>query len=124
MLVQSFEKFLLKAIDEALSTLGEPSKNAVDPSSIGQKQLGITMDAIPSRLEDFSDALYKLFGVGAKQLEILCMKNLHKNLQSKQDLVDLDFLTLESTLVMFVKMKRNQFEKSLENCEMGILFDT
>jgi hypothetical protein len=122
LLSKKFEELLLLAIDEALSTLGEPSKTAI--YFFLEKQLGITKAAIPNQLEAFSDALYQLLGLGAKHLEILCIKNLHKNLQSKQALNELDCLTSELTLVVFVKMKRNQFEKSSENYEMGILFDT
>jgi hypothetical protein len=38
----------------------------------------ITKQDIPWRIKDFSDALERIFGLGAKHLELLIMKNLYE----------------------------------------------
>lgn len=116
-----FEELLLEAIDKALSSLGESSKTAIYINL--EKKFNITKQTIPSRIEDFSDALNIIFGLGAKYIEIMCMKNLHRKLQSLQVEDSFDWLTSEFTFELFVKIKKNQFEKSVHNYEMGILYD-
>ena len=76
-----FEKVLLEAIDEGLSLLGEPSKQAVYIHL--EKAFKINRQNIPYRIEDFTDAIEKLFGAGAKILEIHIMKCLFKKVGYK-----------------------------------------
>jgi hypothetical protein len=71
-----FEKVLLEAIDEGLSLLGESSKQAFYIHL--EKTFKMNRQNIPSRIEDFTDAIEKLFGAGAKILEIHIMKCLFK----------------------------------------------
>jgi hypothetical protein len=76
---QSFDQILLDAIDEAFSSLGESVKASIyfhleDLSNIKKQE-------IPYRLGDFSDALERIFGLGARHLEILFMKSLHSKLK-------------------------------------------
>ena len=70
----SFEKLLLEAIDEGLSSLGETCKQAIYFHL--EKKFKLTKQDIPSRIEDFTEAMENIFGVGAKVLEIRIMKNL------------------------------------------------
>jgi len=74
----SFEKLLLEAIDEGLSSLGETSKQAIYFHL--EKNYKLTKQGIPFRIEDFTEAVENIFGVGAKVLEIRIMKNLFKNM--------------------------------------------
>ena len=74
----SFEKLLLEAIDEGLSSLGETSKQAIYFHL--EKNYKLTKQGIPFRIEDFTEAIENIFGVGAKVLEIRIMKNLFKNM--------------------------------------------
>ena len=117
----NFEELLLEAIDEALSSLGESSKTATYINL--EKKFNIPKQTIPIQIEDFSGALNKLFGLGAKYIEILCMKNLNRKLQSLRIDDTFDWLTSEFTFALFVKIKKNQFEKSVHNLEMGIPYD-
>ena len=72
----SFEEFLLEAIDEGLSVLGESAKQAVY-CHLGKTFKMNRLD-IPYRLEEFTDAIEGIFGAGAKILEIQIMKCLFK----------------------------------------------
>jgi hypothetical protein len=72
---KQFEQVLLEAIDEALSCLGAKVKGSIYFHL--EQQFKIKRHEIPYRLDDFSDSLERIFGLGARQLEILFMKNLH-----------------------------------------------
>jgi hypothetical protein len=71
-----FEEVLLEAIDEGLSLLGESSKQAVYFHL--EKTFKMNRVDIPYRIEEFTDAIEKIFGTGAKILEIQIMKCLFK----------------------------------------------
>jgi hypothetical protein len=73
---KKFEVILMEAIDEALLTLGESIKTAIYFHL--EYNLVIPKQDIPFRVDDFSDALERIFGIAAKQLEILIMKKLHQ----------------------------------------------
>src|SRR5208283_5300834 len=76
---RKFNKLLLEAIDEALSSFGEDSKTAIYYRL--EKAFDIRKQEIPSRINDFSIALEKLFGVGARHLEISFMKSLYAKIK-------------------------------------------
>ncbi len=42
-----------------------------------ESRFNVTKSRIPERLEDFQVGLEKIFGLGARHIEILIMKNLH-----------------------------------------------
>jgi hypothetical protein len=67
-----------RAIDEALTSLGEPVKNTVFQHL--QNDFGIEKKAIPSQIDMFSDIMHKIFGLGASRLEIKFMKNLNSKI--------------------------------------------
>jgi hypothetical protein len=72
---ESEEKFfsiLSEAIDETLTSLGEPVKNAVYSNL--QSKFKMSKDEIPERISEFSDIIHKIFGSGACRLEIKFMK--------------------------------------------------
>lgn len=77
-LKSSFNDILLSAIDEALSSLGE--NVAASIYFHVEKTFDIQRLEIPQRVNDFSDALEKIFGLGARTLEILCMKKFHEKM--------------------------------------------
>ena len=72
----NFEEVLLEAIDEGLSLLGESPKQAVYFHL--EKTFEMNRVDIPYRIEEFIDAIEKIFGSGAKILEIQIMKCLFK----------------------------------------------
>lgn len=76
---KSFEQILLEAIDEALLSLGESVKTSIyfhldDLFKIKKQE-------IPFRIDAFSRALARIFGLGAQSLEIMFMKSLHSKLK-------------------------------------------
>jgi hypothetical protein len=78
-LVQKFNECLIQAVDEALTSLGEPVKNTVYFQL--ENNFNITKNEIPCQIEEFIDILHKIFGLGASRLEIKFMKNLHSRIK-------------------------------------------
>jgi len=74
----SFEEVLLESVDEGLSLLGESAKQAVYFHL--EKEFKLNKKDIPYKIEDFTEAMENIFGVGAKILEIRIMRNLFKNM--------------------------------------------
>lgn len=75
---KAFEKLLLEAVDDALSSLGDSAKQAIYFHL--EKKFKIAKNEVPHRLEDFADGLEKIFGLGARFIEILIMKQLHEKI--------------------------------------------
>lgn len=73
---RNFEKLLLEAVDEGLSSLGQSSKQAIYFHL--EKRFNVKRKKIPCNLEVFADAIEKIFGSGADFLEILIMKRFHE----------------------------------------------
>jgi len=71
---KAFEKLLIEAVDEALASLGESAKQSIYFHL--ENKFKIAKNEIPYRLEDFTDGLEKIFGLGAHFIEILIMKSL------------------------------------------------
>jgi len=71
---EAFCKLLGEAIDESFSSIGESSRKVI--YLYLENSFGIAKQEIPYRINDFSDALEKIFGPGARYLEILLMKNI------------------------------------------------
>lgn len=76
MLESDFEKFLLQAVDESLSSLGESSKQAIYYHL--EKSFHIKQQEIPIKVEDFTVALEKIFGLGASFIETLIIARLNE----------------------------------------------
>jgi len=72
----SFEEVLLETIDERLSMLGESPKQSIYYHL--RKTFKIDRQNIPYKIEEFADAIEKIFGAGAKIIEIQIMKCLFK----------------------------------------------
>lgn len=69
-----FEKFLVEAIDESLSSLGESPKQAILFHL--ENTFNIKKQEISNNIEAFDDSLKKIFGLGADFLEALILKKL------------------------------------------------
>jgi hypothetical protein len=102
---KDFEELLAEAIDEGLSLLGESSKQVVY-CYLG-KTFKMNRQDIPYRIEEFIDAIEKIFGNGAKILEIQIMKSLYKKVGTKikhySEQKDLEF----TEYVAAIKQKKN-----------------
>lgn len=80
---QDFEKVLLEAVDESLSSLGESSKQAIYYHL--DKSFNIKRPEIPCNVDAFVNALGKIFGPGADFIETLIMKRLNEKIESNQE---------------------------------------
>ena len=70
-----FERLLIEAVDEGLSSLGDSSRQAI--YSYLESRFNIKREEIPSKIKAFEDALESIFGAGASFLEILVMQRLY-----------------------------------------------
>jgi len=78
---RAFDELLLIAIDEALFSLGESAKQAIYFHI--ENKFGVARNEIPENLEEFQAGLEKIFGAGARFIEILIMKNLYAKIGQK-----------------------------------------
>lgn len=108
----NFEEALLEAIDEGLSLLGESSKKAVYFHL--EKAFEINRETIPHKIEDFVSALEKIFGTGAKIVEIQIMKCLFKKVgcnfthyPQKKSLTFIEYIAA-------VKLEKENYEKLID----------
>lgn len=66
---------MLCAIDDALDSLGESVRQAIYFHI--ENEFSIKRNQIPENLWAFQEVLEKIFGTGARFIEVLVMKNLH-----------------------------------------------
>jgi hypothetical protein len=103
---RDFDKLLLEAVDEGLSSLGEPSKQAIYFHL--ERGFNVKKQEIPYKIEAFAKAIEKIFGLGANFLESLIMKRLYEKIGGV-------FEWQESTEFVFTKYvaaaKQNFLEK-------------
>ena len=117
---QELDSIILETIDDVLSLLGESPKKEIYFHL--WKDFRINREEIPDNLANFSDALGKLLGEGAKLLEINFMKKLQTKIKTVQEWSEPDWIVPELTFESFVKLKRQNIQKAREICKMGILF--
>jgi len=76
---REFRSLLLEAVDEALSMLGETSREAI--FFFIEEKFGLRKEEIPQNLEEFSNALRMIFGdVGCYFLEEQILNRLYARL--------------------------------------------
>jgi len=73
---RGFKKLLLEAVDEGLSSLGDSAKQAIYVYL--EKNFKIKKQDIPNKINEFTNAIEKIFGDGAKFLEIQTMRHLYE----------------------------------------------
>jgi len=86
-----FDRILLSAVEEGLSSLGNSSKQAI--FFYLETSFQIKKENIPESLPQFKNALEGIFGPGASFLEKIIAKRLHEKLGlSFEDDVSVDFV--------------------------------
>jgi len=75
---REFDRLLQKAIDDALISLGESVRQAIYFHI--ENKFNVPGDSVPENLEAFQLGLEKIFGAGARFIEILIMKNLYSKI--------------------------------------------
>ena len=73
-----FNIAISETIDESLSSFCNLNKEAVYLRL--ENAFNIKKQEIPSKLEEFADAIEQMFGIGAKLIEIRIIQSLHKRL--------------------------------------------
>jgi hypothetical protein len=117
-----FNEVLIQAIDDALSSLGGAPKTAIYQHL--EHNFNIKKTEIPEKISDFSDALEKIFGFGARNLEILFMKYLHSKIGITCECITKDWRLQELTFQEYVNLMRQKFEETDKNREqMEVLVD-
>jgi hypothetical protein len=108
----SFYDALLEAIDNSFSSLGESAKTSIYFHL--ENTMGIRKREIPFRIEDFQNALEKIFGMGTRHLEILFIKNLHEKLKIKYYWDMPRWVVPELTFKEYIRLAKIEFENSNE----------
>ena len=111
-LAEQFNNFLIESIDESLILLGEPVKNELYRQL--ELKFNIKKADIPLRLEEFSDILHKVFGLGASRLEVKFLKKLDSKIPSGSKCIDADWsvstwIEKEKSLIKAINTKRQDF---------------
>ena len=117
---RKFEKLLLVAVDEGLSSLGESSRQAV--YSYLDKNFRIKKQEIPKKIEAFAGAIENIFGQGASLLEILIMQKLHDKVgqqikwQTSKDLTLAEYVSVAKQSFLN-KEDMNEEQEELVQCK-------
>ncbi len=114
-----FEIILVEAVDDAFSTLGENVKTSIYYHL--EHKLIIPKQDIPYRIEDFSDALERIFGIAAKHLEILIMKKLHEKVICHYVWRGPSWLVPDLTFMQYIELLRLHYEDSRKIGEVEVL---
>jgi hypothetical protein len=118
---KEFDKLLLEAIDEALSSLGESIKPMIYFHL--EQRFNIRRDEIPARIDDLSNALEHIFGFGAQQLEILFMKHLYAKIAVVWEWNSAKWIVPEVTFQEYVRELKRNLEASQNQEEPEIFLD-
>ena len=105
-----------EAIDEALTSLGEPVKNTVYYHL--ENDFNIPKNEIPQKLGLFSHIIHKIFGIGASRLEIKFMKNLNSKVKTNMQLSEYEWplskwIVMEMSFTDYVDHIRKDYENQM-----------
>lgn len=106
---RDFDKILLEAVDEGLSSLGQSAKQGIYFHL--EKDFNIDKEEIPSKVNDFASAIERIFGLGANVIEILIMRRLHEKVGLNIKLHRSEDLTFTQYVA---EAKRSYLEKQKE----------
>ncbi len=118
---KKFESVLLESIDEAFSNLGENVKTVIY-FHLTEKFM-ITKQDIPSKIDDFSDALEKIFGLGSRKLEILIIAKLHEKISCDYKWQGPKWLIPDLTFRQYVELSRSYYEDREKMGQIEVIID-
>jgi hypothetical protein len=117
-----FGALLLESIDQAFSTLGQNVKLSI--FFYLETKFALPKQDIPDRIEDFSNALEKIFGQASVPLEILVMKCLNEKIKGNYEWIGPKWLVPDLTLEKYLKIARlsigNPGKKSFSAMEVMV----
>ena len=102
---EQFNDFLVQAIDEVLTSLGEPVKNTFYQHL--EVDFNIPKNEIPKNIAEFCNIIHKIFGLGACRLERKFMQNLNSKVQA-----NVEWPECERSLSQWIVMETS-FEESV-----------
>ena len=106
---KEFEKVFQDSVDEAFSSLGESVKKSIYFHL--ERTFLITKQEIPSRIEDFSNALERIFGAGAKHLQLLIMEKLYTKANCSFNWEGPKWLVPDLTFKQYVELVRISYRE-------------
>jgi hypothetical protein len=112
---RDFEKLLLEAVDEGLSSLGESSKQAIYFHL--DKSFNIQKGEIPDKIGMFTNAIENIFGFGANFLEILIMERLHEKISHNVKW----HVTKDLTFADYITAAKRSFQDRAVEVEEGLI---
>jgi len=121
---KDFDKLLLDAVDEGLSSMGESSKQAIYFHL--EKSFNIKRQEIPRKIKVFEHSMEKIFGLGANFLEILIMKRInakvgeHIKWHRSQDLTLTEYVAAAKRSFLASKETKKMAEEMIECDQMAI----
>ena len=118
---KNFDQLLLEAIDQGLSGLGGAGKASIYIYLEGL--FNIRKQEIPNKLDDFSNALHRIFGLGARQLEILILKNLQAKVGSLCKMDTPSWLAQDLTFTRYVELMKLNYKNTEKIGEAEVLID-
>ncbi len=111
----------MDAIDEAFASLGVKAKRAIYLHL--EEEFALTKRSIPNRVADFSDALEQIFGLGARQLEILIMQCLNAKVKANYKWVGPNWLVPELTFEKYVALMELSYNDEGKIGKLEIIVD-
>jgi len=107
----SFDSVMIEAVDEVFSSIGHSCKQAIYFQL--ENVFKIKKQEIPLKIEDFTDAIEQLFGIGAKFIELKIIEVLHKKTQGfmyfpkKEELVFTEYVVSLRRFFMTANLEFN-----------------
>jgi hypothetical protein len=105
-----FSDVLLEAIEDAFASLGDSANTTIFFHL--ENSMGLKKSEIPFNIDAFQCALEKIFGVGARYLEIMFLANLHQKLRAKYHWNLPQGFLPDLTFQEYVNLTRRSFENS------------
>lgn len=105
---RKFDQVLQDSVDDAFSSLGESVKQSLYYHL--EHNFLIAKQDIPCRIDDFSDALERIFGSGAKYLELLIMRSLYLKVNFSYRWDGPKWLVPDLTFKQYVELVRIGYE--------------
>ena len=117
---KKFDEYVIQAIDETLTSLGEPVKNTIYFQL--ENNFNIPKNQIPNQIEEFTNIIHKIFGLGASRLEIKFMKNLYSKIKTSVEINDCEYplsewIIEDMSITDYIKRTREDYCKCNENAE-------
>jgi len=109
---EQFDSFLVESIDETLSLLGKPVKNEFYLQL--EVKFKMEKNEIPQRLEEFTDILHRVFGLGASRLEVKFLRNLDSKIPADSKVINPElsvsmWIEKEMSFLNSIKNKQKEF---------------